>query len=151
MTKLTANEILLSNGTTLTVNFGKPLRDEDAHQAAIFQWREKEQRLAYPDLRWLYATPNGGARDAITASVLKKTGVTRGILDMSLLKPVGDFAGLHIEQKYGKNKLSSEQIEYGNWLIDNFAYVACCYDWKESIGLIVKYLTNQLGKPEKFK
>lgn len=149
--RLGPNDITLSDSSVLTVNFGKPLNDEDAHQAAIFQWKQKEQRLAYPDLRWLYATPNGGARDKITASTLKKTGVAAGILDMSLLKPVGDFAGLHIEQKYGKNKLSKEQIEYGNWLIDNFAYVACCYDWKESIGIIVKYLTNKLDKPVRFE
>lgn len=148
---MNANDIRLSDGSILTVNFGKPLKDEDAHQAAIFQWKNKEVRLAYPALKWLYATPNGGARDAITASVLKKTGVTRGILDMSLLMPVGDYAGLHIEQKYGTNKLSKEQIEYGNWLIDNHAYVACCYDWKQSIDVILKYLNNELDKPLRFK
>lgn len=40
---------------------------EHAHQVALFMW-VATQIPTYPELRWMYAIPNGGKRDPITAN-----------------------------------------------------------------------------------
>ena len=57
-------------------------------------------RLQYPKIgRLLFAVPNGGARNAREAAIMKGEGVTAGVADLILLIPSGPYSSLCIEFK----------------------------------------------------
>lgn len=70
-------------------------------------------RMMYPKyvLRY-YAIPNGGARDKITGAILKREGVIAGVLDTFLSVPRGRWAGMWIEFKTEKGRLSESQERF---------------------------------------
>jgi hypothetical protein len=74
-------------------------------------WQEK-----VPELKELWHCPNGGARDIITGARLKRAGVKRGVPDLFMLVPRGEYTGLVIELKTGTGTLSPEQ----RWWIERF-------------------------------
>lgn len=70
-------------------------------------------RYAYPRVgKLFFAIPNGGSRNKIEASNLKKQGVTPGVSDTYLAVPKKGYHGLWIEFKYGKGELSKAQEEF---------------------------------------
>lgn len=61
-------------------------------------------RLQYPKIgRLLFAVPNGGARNAKEAAIMKGEGVTAGVADLILLYPSGGFHSLCIEHPRKRN------------------------------------------------
>lgn len=85
--------------------------------------KSKETQLQKSCVRWfrlqyrrynklLFAVPNGGKRDPITASRLKAEGVVPGVSDLIFLYPNGIYPFLCIEMKYGKNEQSEHQKEW---------------------------------------
>jgi hypothetical protein len=68
-------------------------------------------RFAHPTLT-IFAIPNGGQRNVITASILKAEGCLSGVSDLFLLKGNSEYNGLFIEMKFGKNGLSANQISF---------------------------------------
>ena len=77
----------------------------------ITAWAEVNLKKI-PELEMLYAIPNGGKRNIITASKLKKEGVKAGVWDMSLDFPKGGYHGLKIEVKTKDGRLSKNQAEW---------------------------------------
>ena len=112
-------------------------------------------RLKYPELALLlFAVPNGGARTALEASIMRGEGVTAGVADVLLLVPSGGFHGLCIEFKrqyyqaeHGKLKLkktyqSSEQKEWQAAVeAQGYKYVVV-RSLNEFIELIINYLST---------
>ena len=69
--------------------------------------------LQYPQYRGLlFACPNGGARNLVTAAKLKAEGVTPGVADLLLLVPKQWAFALCIEMKTAKGRQSPEQKEW---------------------------------------
>lgn len=110
-------------------------RSEAEEQTALFQW------AAYiPELRFMYAVPNGGSRNVREAANLKRQGVKAGVPDICLPLPKGRFHGLYIEMKVGKNKPSDKQEKYIDYL-HRVGYAAfVCYGFDEARQVIEKYL-----------
>lgn len=70
-------------------------------------------RLQYPKIgRLLFAVPNGGARNAREAAIMKAEGVTAGVADVILLYPARNYNCLCIEFKTGKNSQQPNQKEW---------------------------------------
>lgn len=70
-------------------------------------------RYQFPHLaRLLFAVPNGGARNKVTASILKAEGVVAGVADLILLVPSKEFHGLCIEMKKPKGRQAETQKEW---------------------------------------
>ena len=70
-------------------------------------------RLQYPKIgRLLFAVPNGGARNAREAAIMKAEGVTAGVADVILLYPAMKYNCLCIEFKTGKNSQQPSQKEW---------------------------------------
>ena len=78
--------------------------------AVAWAWSDSGSREAFkassfngqdlvPELNWLFAIPNGGLRDKITAAKLKHEGVKPGVPDLMLPWPCRAYAGLFIEMK----------------------------------------------------
>jgi hypothetical protein len=93
-------------------------------------------RLQYPKYI-LFAIPNGGKRNVITASILKAEGVVAGIPDLFLAQPSLHYSGLFVEMKSTKGRLSDNQKAVIPKLELNYKVVICnSFDsFKEQINL----------------
>lgn len=115
---------------------------EHGHQTALFCWLAT-QIVQYPEAKWIYAIPNGGKRDAITASLLKAEGVKSGVSDICLPFARQGYHGFYIEMKKPKGKESAEQKEFGAFLkTENYLYTMCD-SWDKARDAITWYLTQQ--------
>ena len=119
----------------------KPLiPSEHQEQVTVIQWVRLHERK-WPDLRMLYAVPNGGARNAITGAMLKAEGVKKGVPDIMFPCPVGSYAGLAIEMKRRKGgRVSPEQEEYMGWLREKNWWVQVCRGADAAIEVLEAYL-----------
>ena len=87
------------------------MKDEESqNQQALFRWAELSLSK-YPGLEMLYAIPNGGYRNKITAARLKREGVKAGVLDINLDVAGHGYHGLRIEMKSKKGYLTKAQGE----------------------------------------
>ena len=114
---------------------------EHSHQVALFMW------LAtiipkHPEARWIYAIPNGGKRDAITANRLKSEGVKSGVSDICLPFAKQGYHGFYIEMKKPKGKESPEQKEFGAFLTSQGYLYTMCDSWDKARDAITWYLTQ---------
>ena len=120
---------------------------EHSQQAALFAWSALNVGK-YPQLKWMFAIPNGGLRDIRTATNLKAEGVKAGVPDIFLAyatyNGINGYFGLFIEMKVGKNKPSVEQIEWLAALSTNYYCIAVCYSWEEARDVLVNYLENKI-------
>ena len=126
---------------------------EDGNQAALFCWAAiyVEQ---YPQLKNLFAIPNGGNRHIVEAIKFVGTGTRAGVPDIMLACSGGGINGylngLFIEMKkeiYRNRKnggRSDEQIEWGNRLTQAGYLVAVCYNWQEARDTLINYLEGRL-------
>ena len=113
---------------------------ENAEQAALFQWAELASG-AHPELRLLYAIPNGGLRDGRTAVTLQRTGVKSGVPDVCLPVPKGGYGALYIELKRLQGGAVSEnQRVWINRLNANGNKAVVCKGWVAAKNEIEKYL-----------
>ena len=115
---------------------------ESTEQQALFEWAEFAAKKT-PELWLMYAVPNGGKRDKVTAAILKREGVKPGVPDTCLPVPRGGFHGLYIEMKFGKNKPSANQLWWIEQLQKQGYRVVVCYGWGEAVKVIVEYLTKE--------
>lgn len=112
---------------------------ESDNQIALFKAVEMMNKR-FPEIKLLYANPNGGKRNVREATRMKKEGVKAGIPDLCLPVARGKYHGLYIELKVGKNTTSINQKK---WLDDlnNQGYLAItCYGWEPAIRQILQYL-----------
>lgn len=114
---------------------------EDSHQIALFGWTAlPEIKTKYPELKWLFAVPNGGFRNKATAGKLKASGLKKGVPDICLPIKRGIYSGLWIELKVKKNKPTPEQLEWIS-LLQSQGFGACvCVGFQEARDMLIKYL-----------
>lgn len=94
-------------------------------------------------MRWMFSIPNGGKRK--NGWWEKAEGLKKGVHDIFL--PVvretydGDMVpGLFIEMKFGKNKLTKEQIEFKTAMDAEGYKTATCREWGDAQKVIIAYL-----------
>lgn len=96
-------------------------------------------RYQYPTIL-LFAIPNGGNRNIVTASILKAEGVLSGVPDLFLAKGIFPYNGLFIEMKSLKGKLSENQKEVIKKLEERFYKVVVCNSFDSFKTEIENYL-----------
>jgi len=122
---------------------------EDGHQAALFCWCAMSVDK-YPQLKWIFAIPNGGSRHIAEAVKFVGTGTRAGVPDIFLPYAIQHdyepalYHGLFIEMKVGKNKTSKEQNEYIEHLMEANYRCVVCYSWIEAKNAIIDYLEGEL-------
>ncbi len=114
---------------------------EHSQQVSLFIWASYNFNK-YPQLKFMFAIPNGGLRDVRTASSLKAEGVKAGVLDIFLPWPNSKWSGLFIEMKWGKNRLTEEQKEFIAFAQLYYDY-SVCYSWEEARDTLVGYLEDK--------
>lgn len=119
---------------------------EHAHQTALFVWAAQESPPCIrADLRSLFAIPNGGKRDAITAARLKAEGVRAGVPDIFLPVGKGRHLGLFIEMKrpgdLGRKGVVSDEQRDRITSLRMYGYAcAVCYSWEYARSVLLVYL-----------
>lgn len=123
---------------------------ESGHQRALFMWSNM-QRSQWPELRWMYAIPNGGGRSAAQGNTLKAEGVKAGVSDICLPIARKGYHGFYIEMKKPGNdtvkpkiapgKESEAQIEFGAFLVEQSYLYRCCFTWEEARDSIIWYMS----------
>ena len=114
---------------------------EAAEQTALFRWASLMSGQ-FPEIEMLYHIPNGGSRNKIEAAHLKQQGVKAGIPDLCLPVARGEYHGLYIELKYGKNKPTENQKRWIKLLRSQNYKAEVAYGWEEASGLILEYLKS---------
>ncbi len=129
---------------------------EDDHQAAYFQWVDSMINLD-PRYGLIYAVPNGGARDGLTAKLLKAQGVRKGVPDINVDVVLSDnrtgqwlvTPGLRIELKKpivageDKPRVSPEQKWRLNALQAQGYTCVVAFGWDEAREATIAYLAGQ--------
>ena len=83
-------------------------QEEHEEQVKVFTWARWAE-AARPELALLFAVPNGGRRDKVTAARLKAEGVRAGVPDIWLPVARGGYHGLVIELKTEAGRPTPEQ------------------------------------------
>lgn len=123
----------------------QPRRLEFQTQCTLIQWLAYEEKN-HPEIRWLYAIPNGGKRHKAIAGQMKAMGVKAGVWDLCLPVPRGRYHGLYIEMKTMDGELTPAQRDFGMFL-DGVGYATrVCRTAPEARDKILAYLN--LPKPE---
>lgn len=113
------------------------------HQVALFQWaRIGSVQAAHPGLDLLEGSMNGVRLTVAQAGKAKAAGMLKGAHDVCLPVARGQYIGLSIEMKYGKNRPTADQIWYAERLRDEGWRVEFCWDWTDARDIIVEYLSQ---------
>ena len=115
-------------------------------QAACIKWFN----LQYRDLKpLLFAIPNGAFLQGDKMQRIRQwkkleaEGAKRGVPDLFLAVPRGDYAGLFLEMKAGKGIVSKEQ-RYMMLMLDKQGYrCEVCYGMEEFIMKVNLYLARR--------
>jgi len=119
---------------------------EHDHQVSLFDWRDHIGVREFPELEWMFAIPNGGHRKISVARRLKREGVKAGVLDVLIPIPRGNYIGMWIEMKFGKNKLTKEQAAFMEKMRDFGYHCAVAYVVDDAVKEVRNYM--QMEKHE---
>lgn len=122
-----------------------PPPTEHAIQSFVFEVLAANEPK-YPFLKWIFSVPNGGARDIRVAVKLKREGVKRGVADIALPLPRGQYHGAVIEQKTKGGRLSVEQKEFLAFMESQGYRTFVSYSADESLRFIEEYLGIRLSR-----
>ena len=117
--------------------------EHDIQSTLIVWWHYQSKKWKIPE-QLLYAIPNGGHRNIVTATKLKHEGVRAGVPDLFLAFPKSPYHGLYIELKKPKGRASRAQLEYIQMLRFYGYYTAICYGFDDAINIIKSYLKGVL-------
>lgn len=118
---------------------------EHGHQMALFQWAKLS---GIPELKWIFAVPNGFYSTPIQKARMKAEGLRSGVSD--ILLPVRGYyhnnCGFFIEMKTEKHRrtknggLSDEQLGFSQFIVGQGYQFVVAYSWIEAKDAILKYL-----------
>jgi hypothetical protein len=111
---------------------------EHAHQVALFAWAALQ--VEFPELRLMFAIPNGGQRNVIVATQLKAEGVKAHVPDIFLPVARGRWHGLFIELKKPGGRAHPGQQKYIENLRGQGFGAVVCIGWEVAAANILAYL-----------
>lgn len=126
-----------SEQNKLLKKFKKSKFPESRLQQACVAWF----RSTYPQHHWLlFAIPNGGFRNKVTAKYIQAEGALSGVWDLFLSIPMNGQHGLYIEMKIKPNKLTDNQAKFMYVVAFKGYATAVCYTEEEFKTAIIDYL-----------
>lgn len=129
---------------------------EHSQQTALFAWAALETKN-YPQLKWLYAVPNGFFASSGQKGKMKAEGLRDGVPDIVLPVPQKfnwansvriKYCGLYIEMKreiYRNRRdggCSEDQLKWLAYLNEVGYKAVVCYSWMEARDVILEYLNG---------
>ncbi len=121
---------------------------EHSQQSAVFCWAAlPEVQKQYPQLKWMFAIPNGFYSTPGQKMKMKAEGLRSGVPDIFLpvlaysYDKMHNYFGLFIEMKrVDKGMASYAQDEYISYLRSQGYKVEVCYGFDEARKVIISYL-----------
>lgn len=114
---------------------------EHEEQVKLFAWARNLAILAvHPELALMSCSLNGVKLSKAQAGKAKAAGLLKGEWDIRLPVARGQYHGLIIEMKAGRNKLTHEQQDYGRAMAREGWARAVCYSADEARKDITWYL-----------
>jgi hypothetical protein len=114
---------------------------EHSHQVAVFCWATYQYEK-WPELKWMFAVPNGGERNPAVAARLRAEGVKGGVSDICLPVAKCGYHGLFIEMKKPGGRESKDQKDFGAFLKEQGYFYRCCVGWEEARDTISDYMNG---------
>lgn len=117
---------------------------EHAEQKAVVMWATAQVNTGrLPELANLFAIPNGGHRNPVTAALLKAEGVCPGVPDLFLAWPSNGYSGLFLEMKRVRGgTVSQPQKEWSARLVAAGYSVRVCRGAQAAIEALRDYLAQ---------
>lgn len=106
--------------------------------AQIFRFMWDGQIIRLSD--YLISNPNGGKRNIIEATRLKREGTKAGVSDLFLTIPSKSYHGMWIEVKTAKGKMSDKQLDW----FEKQAYMGYKCEIVRSIDDFIKIINDYL-------
>jgi hypothetical protein len=117
-----------------------PTPFEHDEAKSFMQWVRLNE-AAHPELKWLFAVPNGGHRGKASAGKAKAEGARKGVPDYQMPVRCHDFVGLVIELKRTAGTYASaEQKEWLSHYAREGWMTAVCKGAGEAIDCVKTYL-----------
>lgn len=113
--------------------------NEHKEQKALFDWAALAAP-AHPELALMFAIPNGGYRNKVTAARMKAEGVKAGVPDICLPVARNGYHGLWIEMKSAEGRMKKHQRAFCQRLADHGYRVVVCWSWDAARREIESYL-----------
>ncbi len=117
----------------------KRQNEEHQIQAAFFA-RLGLAEIKHPELKLIYAVPNGGNRNVITATFLKREGVKKGVADVCIPIARKSCHGAYMEFKAGKNKLTPVQNDFLNGVAEQGYEIRAVWTIDQAVEFVKEYL-----------
>lgn len=115
---------------------------EHSEQVNLIQWWALQCKRYGVHEQLLFAIPNGGQRNIVTAKRMKDEGVRAGIPDLFLAVPRGKFHGLFVEMKKQRGGVVSESQKACMEMLSANGYcVTVCHGFTDAQEAIKGYLT----------
>jgi hypothetical protein len=118
-------------------------REEQNHCIAFMDWVNLQSN-AIPELRTILHIPNEGKRSRVAGAILKRMGLRPGAFDYLIPVPRmvnGQLcAGLIIEFKSKKGRLSDSQKEWRDMMHENNFLSLVATDWTVARTSVLQYL-----------
>jgi len=111
------------------------------HVEAVMFMRAVRGALGdWPELRWLFAVPNGGWRAKRTAAAMKAEGVKPGVPDYLLPVGRGGYVGLAIELKTATGRPRPEQRAWLAHLEGQGWHAVIARGWEQAWDAVRDYM-----------
>jgi len=112
---------------------------EHSQQAALLSSLPRLWEVA-PELKWLFAIPNGGDRNLAVASMLKAEGVKPGVADLLLPVARKGYHGFFLEMKNAHGTQSKVQKEFETFVASQGYLYGVFHHWRAAFDALVWYL-----------
>ena len=111
----------------------KPKQSTEFQEAVAFALMCKRHEGICPDLKFLFAVPNGGKRTKASAGKIKAEGGKAGVPDYIWPKAIGSCPGLVIELKRKKGgRVSDDQRRTLDYFASQGWTAVVCAGWEEA-------------------
>lgn len=110
---------------------------ESQIQKDCVKWFREQYKAIEP---LFFAVPNGGARNAWTAKIMKDEGVRAGVADLVLLLPRSGYASLCIEMKKPGGVQSDSQKVFQKIAEKARNKYVVCYSFDEFVKAVREYI-----------
>lgn len=115
---------------------------ESHHQQEVFKWAlQPSIRAKWPELKLLFHIKNEERSGARAVAIDKAMGVKRGVPDLCLPVPRGQYHGLYIEMKNETGTATADQKWWGEELTLQGYYWEVCHGWRSAVRVIEWYMT----------
>lgn len=124
---------------------------EHQEQKTLIEWADMQPLSRYVFKEgfignYLFHIANGGARSAVTGSILRSDGVRKGVPDLCFCLPNENHHALYIEMKAPTKtaRVSKEQKIWLERLNSNGYLAVVAYGFSQAKEIIEKYLRNEV-------